>query len=89
MSEERYVLRTKPAGRDLDRYEFANRLHALKWVSQQFVTDEKFEIEIYQMIGDQDRPCPRCGHREKGKPMLMKTMGITRFLAVYLDKEGY
>lgn len=50
-------LGTKPQGGDLDGYIFSDIQHAVEWLSQKFVTDDKYTVTPITVVSGL---CPTC-----------------------------
>lgn len=74
------MLRTRPPGRDLDLYIFADTEHARAWLSQPFVTDDKYQVALCTY-----KERPGCGERYAIKPT--KIMRVSTWLAQQAEAQ--
>jgi hypothetical protein len=72
-AERRVMLKTKPAGSEMDGYVFVDDHHARQWLLQKFITEERYEVAI---VNAKTRAC--CGELYAIKEVTR--MSVSEFL---------
>lgn len=83
-----FMLRTVPAGHDLDNYVFQNAQHAVSWLKEQgSEAQDVFKIALVHLNYSRN-VCPQCGHRTVRPGKVVRTLRVSRFLEAYGDDNG-
>lgn len=82
-----FMLRTVPAGHDLDNYIFESAQHAVSWLKQYSDAEESFKIALVHLNYSRN-VCPQCGHRTARPGKIVRTLRASRFLEEYGDDDG-